>query len=72
MSSEDTHLNVKVEQVTKGVPSYKTVTFTYNGIKSPPVRVDVEAAQVNRWCHSSVTQTLHAMVMIVVQSALAI
>ena len=48
ISSEDTHLNVKVEQATKGVPSYKTITFTYNGIKAPPVKVVAEASEVNR------------------------
>ena len=48
MSSEETELTVNVEQATKGVPSYKTVTFTYNGIKAPPVKVDAEAAEVNR------------------------
>jgi len=48
MSSENTGLNVKVEQDTKGVPSYKTITFTYSGIKAPPVRVGAEATEVNR------------------------
>ena len=48
MSSEDTHLNVKVEQDTKGVPSYKTITLAYNGIKAPPVKVDADTAEVNR------------------------
>ncbi|KAK2180969.1 hypothetical protein NP493_419g08002 [Ridgeia piscesae] len=46
MSSEDSDLNVNVLQDTRGVPSYKTVTFTYNGIKAPPVKVDAEAAEV--------------------------
>ena len=48
MSSEETDLNVNVKQDTKGVPSYKTITFTYNGIKALPVKVDAEAAEVNR------------------------
>ena len=57
MSSEDSDLNVNVLQVTRGVPSYKTITFTYNGIKAPPVKVGAEAAEVNRWwSDSSITQ----------------
>ena len=47
MSSEGTHLNVDVEQDPKGVPSYKTVTFTYNGIKAPPVRANANTTEVN-------------------------
>ena len=48
MSSEDTNLNVKVEQDTKGVPSYKTITFAYNGIKAPPVKFDAKVTEVNK------------------------
>ena len=47
MLSEDTDLNVIVEQNVKGVPSYKTVTFAYNGLRAPPVAVDANATQVN-------------------------
>ena len=47
MLSEDTGLNVNVEQNVKGVPSYKTVTFAYNGLRSPPVSVDATATEVN-------------------------
>ncbi|KAK2177032.1 hypothetical protein NP493_621g00009 [Ridgeia piscesae] len=55
MSSENTGLNVKVEQDTKGVPSYKTITFTYSGIKAPPVRVGAEATEVESSINSLVS-----------------
>ena len=47
MSSEKTNLNVNVERDTKGVPSYKTITLSYNGIKAPPVRANANATEVN-------------------------
>ena len=47
MLSEDTGLNVNVEQNVKGVPSYKMVTFAYNGLRAPPVSVDATATEVN-------------------------
>ncbi|KAI0230282.1 Fibrocystin-L [Lamellibrachia satsuma] len=46
MLSEDTGLNVNVEQNVKGVPSYKTVTFAYKGLRAPPVSVDATATEV--------------------------
>jgi len=47
MSNEDTHLNVNVERDTKGVPSYKRITFAYNGIRAPPVRANANSTEVN-------------------------
>ena len=47
MLSEDTGLNVNVEQNVKGVPSYKTVTFAYKGLRAPPVSVDATSTEVN-------------------------
>ena len=47
MSSENTNLNVNVERDTKGVPSYKTITFTHSGIKAPPVRANANITEVN-------------------------
>jgi len=46
-SSEDTNLNVNVEQNIEGVPSYKTVTLAYNGMKTAPVHVEANASEVN-------------------------
>ena len=47
MLSEDTGLSANVEQNVKGVPSYKTVTLAYKGLRAPPVSVDATATEVN-------------------------
>ena len=47
MSSEGRNLNVNVAQDIKGVPSYKTITFAYSGIKAPPVRANANTTEVN-------------------------
>jgi len=39
-------LNVKVTQDVKGVPSYKTITLTYNDVRASPVRANAKATEV--------------------------
>ena len=46
MSSEDVDLNVQVTQDVKGVPSYKTITLTYDDVRASPVRANAEATEV--------------------------
>ena len=46
MMAEDAGLTVNVVRETVGVPSYKSVTFTYGDWRAPPVRVGANITEV--------------------------